>query len=124
MKIYEIDLNNVGEKYTDNNGDKWVVNDFFDLENIQTGFPIQEEHTLHGLLNLTFEKVIDWSKVPVDTKILVKDEGCSPWEKRHFAKCKNGRVYAWCDGRTSFTARDNIDYFGWDCAKLYEESEE
>lgn len=124
MKIYEIDLNNIGEEYTDNNGNKWVVNHIGDLENIQTGVLTKEEHTLRELLNLTFEKVINWSRVPVDTKIFVKNRCHKQWTKRHFAKYENGRVYAWKDGRTSFTVRDNSEYTGWDCAKLYEESEE
>ena len=28
---------------------------------------------------------IDWLKVPVDTPVLVKDNGCYDWQKRHFA---------------------------------------
>ena len=60
----------------------------------------------------------DWTKVPVDTKILVKDFEEDEWDKRHFAKYENGEVYAYCDGNTSFTT-DRMS--AWDFAKLYNE---
>jgi hypothetical protein len=59
----------------------------------------------------------DWRKVPVDTKILVRDKDIDPWEKRHFAKFENGDVYAWVDGKTSFTTRNTMC---WQHAKLAE----
>lgn len=59
----------------------------------------------------------DWDEVPVDTKILVRDKDIDPWEKRHFAKFENGDVYAWVDGKTSFTTRDTMC---WQHAKLAE----
>lgn len=40
------------------------------------------------------EPPIDWSKVAVDTPILVKDNSDCEWLKRHFAKYENGEVYA------------------------------
>lgn len=63
---------------------------------------------------------VDWSKVPVDTPILVKDDYDDKWEKAYFAGCKNGMVYAWDNGRTSFSARSKDDTFIWDRAKLAE----
>ena len=39
--------------------------------------------------------------VKVDTPIWVKRDGS--WVHRHFAYSKGGRVYAWIDGKTSFT---------------------
>lgn len=39
--------------------------------------------------------------VEVDTPIWVKRDGS--WVHRHFAYSKEGRVYAWIDGKTSFT---------------------
>ena len=38
------------------------------------------------------EPEVDWSKVKVDTPILVKDILKSEWIKRYFAKYENGRV--------------------------------
>ena len=45
----------------------------------------------------------DWSKVEVDTKILVRDWDNSEWIPRHFAIYKNGRIHTWNNGHTSFT---------------------
>ena len=64
--------------------------------------------------------VVDWSKVKVDTPILVKDNCDDRWEKAYFAGYENGMVRAWIDGRTSFSARDKDDTFTWDSAKLAE----
>ena len=41
------------------------------------------------------EPQVDWSKVPVDTPILVRDSESSEWKRRYFAKYKNNMVYAW-----------------------------
>lgn len=64
------------------------------------------------------EKQVDWSKVPVDTPILVSDDN-RRWEHKHFAKYENGYVYAWANGMTSFTV---IDFHSctWKYAKLAE----
>ena len=63
----------------------------------------------------------DWSKVEVDTKILVRDWDNSEWIPRHFAIYKNGRVHTWNSGHTSFTNRDNDCYVYYNQAKLYTE---
>ena len=60
---------------------------------------------------------VDWSKVEVDTPILVKNSEDKMWRKRHFAEYKNGNVYAWVDGQTSWTGADKIK---WKYAKLAE----
>lgn len=51
-----------------------------------------------------FEEVpeVDWSKVPVDTKIWIVDG--KNVHKRHFNKFENDYVHHWPDGKTSFTA--------------------
>ena len=66
------------------------------------------------------EPETDWSKVEVDTPILVRNDGVE-WIKRHFAKYENGLVYAWKDSRTSWTTEDMTK---WDYAKLAESEEE
>ena len=66
------------------------------------------------------EPEVDWSKVEVDTPILVKNSEDEEWRKRHFAKYKNGNVYAWSDGLTSWTAYDKMV---WKYAKLAEDEE-
>lgn len=49
------------------------------------------------------EPEMDWSKVPVDTPIYVRDEEGQKWQPRYFADYKDGKVYTWIDGKTSFT---------------------
>lgn len=41
---------------------------------------------------------VDWSKVEVDTPILVKNYEDAEWKKRYFAEYSDGRVYAWANG--------------------------
>ena len=60
---------------------------------------------------------VDWSKVKVDTPILVRQGKNGEWLERHFAKYENGDVYAWVDGQTSWTGADEIK---WKYAKLAE----
>ena len=69
------------------------------------------------------ENEVDWSKVKVDTPILVKDTEEGEWRKRHFSGFKNGKVYAWCDGATSWTADGKYDVNSWKYAKLAESEE-
>lgn len=64
--------------------------------------------------------IIDWSKVPVDTPILVREYENSNWNKRHFAFFEDGKVYAWLGGETSWTADDTDETSGWRYAKLAE----
>ena len=64
---------------------------------------------------------VDWSKVEVDTPILVKEYEHGKWLKRYFAKYENGTVYAWNGGCTSF---NESAWTGWKYAKLAESEEE
>lgn len=65
-------------------------------------------------------KPFDWSKVEVDTKIFVRMSGNGKWTKRHFAKYEDGKVYAFKNGETSWTAHSSIY---WNQAKLADEEE-
>lgn len=65
------------------------------------------------------EPPIDWSKVAVDTPILVRDNIFSKWGKRYFAKYENGIVYAWSNGATSWSGDRCTP---WKLAKLPERS--
>ena len=69
------------------------------------------------------EPPVDWSKVAVDTPILVRDSREEAWRKRHFAKYENGIVYAWSAGSTSWSARMSNDITDWKFAKLVESEE-
>lgn len=62
----------------------------------------------------------DWSKVPVDTPILVRDHESALWRKAHFAKYKNNKIYTWFCGRTSWSGTGMVE---WNYAKLAEDGE-
>lgn len=66
------------------------------------------------------EPPVDWSKVAVDTPILVRDSEKESWRKRYFAKYDNGIVYAWGGGTTSWSAERSTS---WKMAKLAESEE-
>lgn len=89
------------------------------LENKETHEDIEEMFNLNAILQMEFKEIVDWSKIPVDTKILVSDNG-EDWIRRYFAKYEGGRVYAFYDGTTSFTGSSE-NLLGWAYAKLYEE---
>ena len=77
-----------------------------------------EFSTEHRELLWSIEDKIDWNKVEVDTKVLVRDRPYNEWLKRHFAKYENGKVYVFNDGRTSWSSR-GITH--WEETKLWEE---
>lgn len=73
----------------------------------------------------TVETKVDWSKVPVDTPILVSDDRVH-WYNRYFARFTKGKTWAWVGGTTSWSAsRDtNPDSVSsWEYAKLAESEE-
>ena len=64
---------------------------------------------------------VDWSKVAVDTPILVSDnQDFENMERRHFCKYKNGEIYAFETGMTSWTTNVSCS---WKYAKLATESD-
>lgn len=69
------------------------------------------------------EPPVDWSKVEVDTPILVRDSEEAAWGKRHFARYENGIVYAWSSGSTSWSVSASGNMVGWKFAKLAESEE-
>ena len=70
------------------------------------------------------EPETDWSKVEVDTPILVRTDEATPWVRRFFAKYEDGIVYVWNLGRTSWSATNDKDVSAWPYAKLAEREEE
>ena len=130
MKAWEIcKEENVGKVYKDNYGEKWSVysetfgDTCYGLED-SLGEDISEQYYMSTIAELDFEEIVDWSKVPVDTKIEVRVSEHNEWNKRHFAKFENGYIYAWDNGKTSFTSNTKVSYTAWQQAKLYEEGEE
>lgn len=63
------------------------------------------------------EQEVDWSKIAINTPILVRDDNTTKWVIRHFAKYENNLVYAWDGGGTSYTMNEAT---GWNYAKLAE----
>lgn len=66
---------------------------------------------------------VDWSKIPVDTPILVRPNEEHAWSRRYFAKYENGSVYAWEQGATSWSIDDPAYICDWKYAKLAESEE-
>lgn len=64
--------------------------------------------------------IVDWSKVAIDTPILVSVDG-KKWYKRYFALFDRGDVLAWKYGATSWSVDDADDeVYRWSYAKLAE----
>lgn len=71
---------------------------------------------------MDYEIPVNWSKVKIDTPILVNDDKGEKWFKRHFAKYENGLVWAFNNGFTSWTGKqDNVN--SWEYARLAESEE-
>lgn len=63
--------------------------------------------------------IVDWNKVKVDTPILVSLDD-ETWLCRYFAAFKNGIVYTWSGGATSWSVHKREYQDAWSCAKLAE----
>ena len=129
MKVWEIcKKENIGKMYVDDKeGVKWKVEqkykDIFDLYDNENDSINYYGYGISELVEMNFEETIDWNEVPIDTKLLVSDNG-EVWDKRYFAKCEDGKIYAWVDGKTSFSACGRDDVMVWEYTKLYKEGKE
>lgn len=88
-------FNTHGSDYCGNEADKWANSEYV-------------------------EPPVDWSKVAVDTPILVNTSNDHRWLKRYFAKYENGSVFAWNHGKTSWSSEGHTT--AWVLAKLPERS--
>ena len=50
------------------------------------------------------EPEVDWRTVKVDEKILVRNNDEDKWEHRHFSKYKDGKIYCFSYGCTSWSS--------------------
>lgn len=66
------------------------------------------------------EPEVDWNEVKIDTLIMVRDSENGDWFKRYFAEYKNGKIYTWDNGHTSWETSRMIE---WKYAKLVEDEE-
>lgn len=67
---------------------------------------------------------VDWSKVPVDTLVRVRNDEDSPWVLQYFKEFDEERNYkflAWSNGRTSKTAGGRQT--GWKYCELVEDED-
>ena len=119
MNIKEVfEKCNDGDYVIDNNNRKWKV-DKGDLS-CDCG-DINNFYNLKQISELDFRKFydIDWSKVEVDTKILVSNDDVR-WYRVHFAMFENDTIYSFSNGTTSFTYEYSA-FEPWKYAILYEE---
>lgn len=69
------------------------------------------------------EYEVDWSKVPVDTLVRVRNRAEDKWVLRYFKEIGdehlNGRYFTWPGGTTSKTAEGSC--IGWQYCELVEE---
>ena len=111
--------------YEDKNGLKWTLsssgNYFYNQEE---AIYLSEYYNERNLASMTFKEMVNWNNIPIDTPVLVQNEGNSLWYKRYFAKVdKDGRIYTFPNGTTSFSCSDTLDALNelvipWDIAKL------
>lgn len=126
MSVKLWDMKFDGRKYKDKNGFVWELDDTknnFYAYIAGMGISVLTFYYSHRqLVDMEFEEYVEWSEVPIDTKILVWSNGSKQKEKRHFAGInERGMVEAWNYGQTSFT----IDRASaWEYAELYEEESE
>ena len=59
---------------------------------------------------------VDWAKVSVDTKVLVRNSKDEEWQRKHFAEYKNGKVFTYDYGTSWNTSLITT----WEYAKLAE----
>lgn len=86
-------------------------------------YQVCDDYIMEWLNSEYVEPEVDWSKVPVDAPILVRNDESRPWKKRYFAMYHNGIVYAWTDGATSWSAENENDVCRWQYAKIAEDVE-
>ncbi len=70
------------------------------------------------------EPEVDWTKVPVDTKILVRNSLDKKWDRRYFYRYEEstGRIYSFALGSTSWTANE-CDTVMWEYAQIADPDE-
>lgn len=86
-------------------------------DNLPRGLFELEERLLNSKWR-PYVKLVDWTKVPIDTKVLCRDG--NKWHKRHYAGIVNGNPCAWDGGCTSWGGTGSVSGYIWDEMKLAE----
>lgn len=119
MKLWELDWTD-GKQYKGvlpyYCGQIWTVKDG---SLVNTLGNITEIYNLEIISQIDFEPWVDWSKVEVDTKLLVSNNG-TQWDKRYFAKCEDDKIYCFIHGATSWSIKADFETSIWKYAKLAE----
>lgn len=68
-----------------------------------------------------YKPPVDWSKVPVDTKVIVWDVPEHKY-RMYFAKYENGEIFTYMGGATSWS-REPEQMSGWKYGRLAEDDE-
>ena len=125
MKNYEKYEDEIREYKADELCDEFIIPHILKKESC-AGIPCRTCSMLQmlWLLEDYKEPEVDWSKVEVDTPILVRTVEWAEWARRYFAKYEDGMVYAWNLGRRSWSATNDEDVSAWPYAELAESEEE
>lgn len=120
LKFWELKLED-GISYKDNNGYVWTYNETTEGFYCGGKGTVTTYYSNRELIQeITFEEVIDWSKVPMNAEIVVWSEISREKLKRHFAGLDSeGCVLAWNYGTTSFTAEHDNYTSTWQFVELY-----
>lgn len=90
-----------------------------DLKNIHSNkFDIIEVYDIDDKLIWERDKV-DWSKIPRDTKVYVRQNQEDEWELRYFTCYENNKFYTYSNGRT-FWSDSFVDLEKWNYCELAE----
>lgn len=107
-------------------GDKFEIEVTGEIDVVRDNYYV----TTAGIINeealdrlKKIEPEVDWSKVEVDTPILVKDLRDDDWERRYFAWYEEEEIYAWSGGATSWSVKNQAQARDWKYAKLAEVEE-
>ena len=96
-------------------------NELLVLHESPHGADIMEVYDIEN--NLIWERdEIDWSKIPRDTKVYVRQNQEDGWELRYFTKYENNKFYTYSNGRT-FWSDSFVDLEKWNYCELAETEE-
>ena len=74
---------------------------------------------VHDWANAEYvEPQVDWTLIPIDTLILVRNNVDEDWIKRYFAGVENNKVYTWTNGTTSKSTPNIRIWESWKYATL------
>lgn len=121
MKVWELEE---GKEYVEENNIRYKLIDgvLMYYDNFYQQW-IKSTSTYNNTIIKDFTEYIpptDWSKVEVDTKVLVRNR-MGQWYRRYFARCEQDKVYVYTDGATSWSDYGSNHITTWDEVKLYTE---